>query len=179
MTTLTRGAAAATAGVLLTTAGFGALAQEGGRPITVKMTGAAEAPGPGDPDGTGTATFRINPGQTQVCYELTAAKIGTATMAHIHRAPTGQAGPPVVTLDAPASGKSKNCAAITKELAKELTQTPAAFYVNVHNAEFPAGAIRAQLSKAPAAKAAVEKAPAAKAPAAKAPAGNSALCTFT
>jgi hypothetical protein len=134
---------------------FGGLAfaaAEGGRPITVQMTGAAEAPGPGDPDGTGTASLRINPGQNQVCYELTAEKIATATAAHIHRAPVGKAGPPVVTLDAPASGKSKNCASVTPELAKELIQTPEAFYVNVHNAEFPPGAIRGQLAKGPAAK---------------------------
>ena len=45
-----------------------ASAEDGGRPITVQMTGAAERPGPGDPDGTGTATFRINPGQSEVCY---------------------------------------------------------------------------------------------------------------
>jgi hypothetical protein len=60
----------------------------------------------------------------------------------------------VVTLDAPANGKSKNCASVTQELAKELIQTPEAFYVNVHNAEFPPGAIRGQLAKGSAAKAA-------------------------
>ena len=30
-----------------------AAADDGGRPINVAMTGAAERPGPGDPDGTG------------------------------------------------------------------------------------------------------------------------------
>jgi hypothetical protein len=122
-------------------------AAEGGRPITVEMTGAAEAPGPGDPDGTGTASFRINPGQSQVCYELTAQNIATPTAAHIHRAPPGVAGPIVVPLDAPVSGSSKACTEVTRELAMELIQTPEAFYVNVHNAEFPAGAIRGQLAK--------------------------------
>src|SRR5687767_6703805 len=48
----------------LASVAFAAASPEGsGRPITVEMTGAAERPGPGDPDGSGTAAFRINPGQ--------------------------------------------------------------------------------------------------------------------
>ena len=62
------------------------------RPISVQMTGAAERPGPSDPDGTGTAEFRINPGQSEVCYTLTVANIEPATAAHIHRAPPTSAG---------------------------------------------------------------------------------------
>ncbi|MCJ8156682.1 CHRD domain-containing protein [Sphingomonas sp. LaA6.9] len=128
-------------------AGAVAPAQQGGRPISVSMTGAAEVPGPGDADGSGTASFRINPGQTQVCYELAVKNIETATAAHIHRGAPDVAGPVVVPLDAPASGTSKGCADIDRALAKELIQTPAAFYVNVHNAPHPAGAVRGQLGK--------------------------------
>lgn len=120
---------------------------EGGRPITVQMTGAAEIPGPGDTDGTGTAELRVNPGQTQVCYELTVSGIETATAAHIHKASPTEAGPPVVTLEAPADGSSDGCATVTRDLAKALVQKPGDYYVNVHNADFPDGAIRAQLSK--------------------------------
>lgn len=123
---------------------------DGGRPITVTMNGAAEAPGPGDPDGSGTASFRINPGQTEVCYELAVTAIGPATAAHIHRAPAGSPGPVVVPLAAPTNGSARACATVDRALAKELMQSPQAFYVNVHNAEFPAGAVRGQLSKAPA-----------------------------
>jgi hypothetical protein len=150
MTTLLRGAAAAAGSMLMAAVAFSASADpEGGRPIKVTMTGAAEAPGPGDPDGTGTANFRVNVGQKQVCYELVADRIDSATAAHIHRAAPGVAGPVVVPLAAPTHGTSEACATVTKELAKELIQTPEAFYVNVHNAAFPAGAIRGQLTKAP------------------------------
>lgn len=143
-------AATAVAGLMLAGLGNSASADDGGRPIKVEMTGATEVPGPGDPDGSGQANFTINPGQTEVCYELTAANIGPATAAHIHRGAVGAAGPIVVPLNPPTNGSSKACATVTRDLAKELIQTPEAFYVNVHNADFPPGAIRAQLSKAPA-----------------------------
>src|SRR5687767_4588614 len=125
----------------------GASASDGGRPITVQMTGAAERPGPGDPDGSGTATFRVNAGQGEICYTLTVANIEPATAAHIHRAPPTSAGPVVVPLAAPTSGTSSGCAPVTRALAQELIQNPGAFYVNVHNTPFPGGAVRGQLSK--------------------------------
>ena len=124
-----------------------ALAEEGGRPITVEMTGAAERPGPGDENGTGTATFRINPGQRQVCYTLTVANIDAATAAHIHKAPPTEAGPIVVPLEAPADDTSEACVDVPRELAQDLIKAPSDYYVNVHNAAFPAGAIRGQLGK--------------------------------
>jgi hypothetical protein len=129
-----------------------ASAQDGGRPITVSMTGAAERPLPpegpgGDPDGSGTASFRINPGQSQVCYTLSVANIEPATAAHIHRAPPTDPGPIVVHLAAPTNGSSSGCATVSRALAKELIQNPGAFYVNVHNTPYPAGAVRGQLGK--------------------------------
>lgn len=124
-----------------------ASAQEGGRPYSVAMTGAAERPGPGDPDGTGTAEFRVNAGQGRVCYTLTVANIDAATAAHIHRAPPTAAGPVVVPLAAPTGGTSSGCADVTRALAQELIRDPGAFYVNVHNAAFPAGAVRGQLGR--------------------------------
>nr|MEA2796947.1 hypothetical protein [Phenylobacterium sp.] len=125
-----------------------AFAQQGGRPLTAHLTGAAQQPGAGDPDGTGQATVRVNVGKSQVCYDLTAEKIAPATAAHIHKAPPGAAGPPVVPLKPPgADGKSSGCVTVAADLAKNILQDPGAYYVNVHNAEFPAGAIRGQLSK--------------------------------
>lgn len=123
------------------------LVQEGGRPITVAMTGAAERPGPGDPDGSGTAKFMLNYGQGRVCYELTVTGIAPATAAHIHVADADNPGPVVVPLAAPTDGSSDGCADVERELIKEMLQNPGNYYVNVHNADFPAGAIRGQLSK--------------------------------
>ena len=120
---------------------------EGGRPLWTELTGAAEAPGPGDPDGSGTARLWLNQGQEEICYELPASDIEPANAAHIHVAPAGVPGPVVVPRAAPTSGSSSGCAAADAKLIKAIRQNPAAYYVNVHNADFPAGAIRGQLSK--------------------------------
>ncbi len=56
----------------------------GGRPISLTISGAAEAPGPADPDGSGTASFTFNPGLGQVCYDFTVTGVAPLTAAHIH-----------------------------------------------------------------------------------------------
>lgn len=124
-----------------------AMHQEGGRKLMTSLSGAVEVPGPGDAHATGMFKATVNPGQTKVCYTLSVAKLATPTMAHIHRGAVGVAGPVVVTLKAPVGGKSTACATVTRDLAKELIADPDGFYVNVHNAAYPAGAVRGQLMK--------------------------------
>ena len=124
-----------------------ALSKDGGRKFDTKLTGAAEVPGPGDPDGDGSASLTINPGEGQICYTLSVSNIGPATMAHIHQAKVGVAGPVVVALRAPTNGSSKACATVGRPLALDILKSPANYYVNVHNEPFPDGAIRGQLAK--------------------------------
>ena len=121
-------------------------ADNGGRPFTTTLTGAAEVPGPGDPDGTGTAKLWLNPGQGEVCYELSVSGISPAFAAHVHIAPAGIAGPVVIPLAAPTNGSSSACATASRELVLAIIQNPENYYVNVHNVDFPAGALRGQLS---------------------------------
>ena len=125
----------------------GAGADQGGRQLTTTLTGAEEVPVPGDPDGIGFATVTVNPGQGVLCYELSVSGIAPATAAHIHEAPPGVAGPVVVTLEAPTDGSSGGCIDVGRVLAKEILKDPADYYVNVHTAEYPAGALRGQLSR--------------------------------
>ena len=127
--------------------GTSGLAQDGGRKLSTTLSGAAEAPNPGDPDGTGSAMLRVNPGQKQICYTLTVSNIAPATAAHIHEAPPGQAGPVVVPLQAPTNGSSQACVTVTRELALEILKRPSDYYVNVHNAPFRSGAVRGQLGQ--------------------------------
>jgi CHRD domain len=118
----------------------------GVRGLATVMTGAAERPGPGDPDGFGFAGLLVNPGRGRICYALAVRHIALATAAHIHVGAEDVAGPVVVGLDAPnARGFSANCANVDPALAAAIAETPANYYVNVHTADFPAGAVRGQL----------------------------------
>jgi CHRD domain len=119
----------------------------GGRPLATDLTGASEVPGPGDPDGSGSAQLTLNQGQGEICYELSVSGIAPATAAHIHIAPAGVAGPVVVGLAPPTSGSSSGCATVDPELIKAIRQNPENYYVNVHNVDFPRGAVRGQLGK--------------------------------
>jgi hypothetical protein len=113
----------------------------------VTLTGATEVPGPGDGDGSGTVKLTLNADKGEVCYELTVANIQEATAAHIHEGAMGKAGPVKVGLEAPKTGTTKGCKSADSALIQTIMQNPANYYVNVHNAEFPKGAVRGQLSK--------------------------------
>lgn len=145
MKSLTLPLSAAAAALLLASPALAEKAQ-GGAKLSTTLSGASEVAA-GDTDGAGSFSATVNPGQKQVCYELTVSNIETATMAHIHEAAAGANGPVVVPLTAPASGESKACATVTRELALDLIKSPEHYYVNVHNAPFPSGAVRGQLSK--------------------------------
>jgi hypothetical protein len=90
----------------------------------------------------------LDPKTREVCFELTVSGIEPATAAHIHQAPVGVAGPVVVPLDPPTNGTSSGCVSgVDHALIQNIIQHPEEYYVNVHNADFPNGAIRGQLSK--------------------------------
>ena len=124
-----------------------AVAQAGGKTLTTTLTGAAEIPGPGDPDGSGEATVRLNSGRGEICYELSVTGIAPAFAAHIHVGAVTEAGPVVVPLVPPTEGSSSACTSVDPALIKAIMKNPQQYYVNVHNAEYPAGALRGQLSK--------------------------------
>ena len=117
--------------------------------FTAKLSGDNEVGG-GDPDGSGTALLRLNPGLGQVCFELSVSDITLpATGAHIHVGTATEAGPVVVGLIPPdAGGTSSGCVSADADLIKAILQNPENYYVNVHTVPlYAAGAIRGQLSK--------------------------------
>ena len=100
----------------------------------------------GDPNGRGEA-YVFSTGGGVVCYVLEVDKIAPASAAHIHEASAGSNGPVVVTLSAPTNGSSAGCIDTgDADLAADITLRESSnYYVNVHNADYPGGAIRAQL----------------------------------
>jgi hypothetical protein len=136
----------ALAAAVLALTGCETVVDKVGESFHTMMTGTEEVPGPGDPDGRGRAEVSIIDKLDQFCYEIEdVARIGPATAAHIHRGARGVAGPIVVPLDPPTDGDSNGCPKVPEDIADEIQANPRNFYVNVHNAEFPAGAIRGQL----------------------------------
>lgn len=108
----------------------------------------------GDPNGRGEAyVFGIDGDATTLCYVLTVSKIEGAAAAHIHEAAAGSNGPVVVNLAAPGDGNAADCLSeneagkfIGGTTVAEILANPQDYYVNVHNAEYPGGAIRGQLA---------------------------------
>ena len=107
----------------------------------------------GDRNGRGEAyVFGIDGDPTTLCYVLTVSRIEPATAAHIHEGARGENGPVVAVLAAPADGNAADCLTEgeagkfpTGETVAAILANPENYYVNVHNAEHPGGAIRGQL----------------------------------
>lgn len=113
-------------------------------PVTLAATlSGANEPGGGDADGTGAFTVEIDADAGDFCYTLTADKIDKATMAHVHTGAAGVNGPPVVTLEL----GSDLCVAVEPDVLKPIVANADGYYVNVHNAAYPGGAVRGQLAK--------------------------------
>lgn len=121
-----------------------------GLTFTTTLSGAAEIPGPGDPDGTGTATITLSPGASEVCWEIQVSGILLpASAAHIHFIdPATGFGGVLVGLSGPdATGHASGCATTTRENIVNILANPEGYYVNVHNSDYPAGALRGDLSR--------------------------------
>ena len=134
--------------VLASAAGAGG----GGRTYTVAMTGAQEVnasgvPNQGDPDGVGTGSITVNVGQGTVCWDFEVSGIAAPTRGHIHEAAAGANGPIVVGFFEADSVALAGCRTAERDLLRELLVAPEHFYLNVHNAQFPGGALRGQLSR--------------------------------
>jgi len=108
----------------------------------------------GDPNGRGEVyVFGVDGDPTTLCYVLVVDKIDTAVAAHIHEGADGTNGPVVVNLAAPGDGNAADCLTEGEEgkfvggqTVGEILANPGDFYVNVHNAQYPGGAVRGQLA---------------------------------
>lgn len=140
-----------------------ALADNGGRPFSLTLSGANEfnaAGAPINPHGDadrGSAVLTVNLGQETVCWSFGAITLtaGDALphVAHIHVAPEGIAGPVVIDIfggaaaaPAPTSYPTgTTCVHGDRDVLLAILQDPSAYYLNLHNVQHPGGVMRAQL----------------------------------
>ncbi|MEX1158749.1 MAG: ScyD/ScyE family protein [Thermomicrobiales bacterium] len=113
--------------------------------LLAQLRGDTEVP-LGDLDGFGFARIAIDLDAGQICFRLSVARTDTPTASHIHIGDAGVAGPVVVPLVAPVDGLSKGCVDVDAEISAAILANPGGYYVNVHTAEFPPGAVRGQLA---------------------------------
>jgi len=128
-------------------------AEEGTAEFQTRMTGRQEVPTSGDPDGVGHAFVEIGP-DNLICYKLVVRNVDMPSAAHIHIGVRRQAGPIVVpnggvslpgTWVATSTGAFVLKGCVTDSDAPTIRSAPEGFYVNVHTATFPGGAVRGQL----------------------------------
>ena len=131
---------AITTAVVVPTLAFGSMS-----PVaSAKLTGKAENPA-GDPNGSGVAVIHLNKSKSQVCWTFSKVKnIGTPQSAHIHKGKAGKVGPVYIALGG--AYKAKGCTSAKKHDIGEILEYPDRYYVNIHNAKYPNGAIRGQLA---------------------------------
>lgn len=118
----------------------------GMKAFSIDLSGDAAVPGPGA--GSGSAFVIVHPNKGTVCYSLDVAGISRPTGAHIHEGAAGVAGSPVLDFGVQTRGLGGCVTNVDANLAKRLADDPTKFYVNVHNEEFPQGALRGQLMSA-------------------------------
>ncbi len=112
--------------------------------VSAKLKGSNEVPTKGDPNGTGFVVVTFKAAKGMACWQFKGvAKIGTPTAAHIHKGRKGAAGPVVIPFGA--AYKAKGCQKAAKKVIEAIETNPNRYYVNIHNAKYPGGALRGQL----------------------------------
>jgi hypothetical protein len=112
--------------------------------LVAKLKGASEVPS-APASNTGRAEIKLNAATGKVCWEFYVTKLdGKPTAAHIHKGAKGVSGPVKVPLGT--AYKREGCTTAAKSLVRSILASSGTFYVNVHTAKHPAGAMRGQLA---------------------------------
>ncbi|MEO6092610.1 MAG: CHRD domain-containing protein [Novosphingobium sp.] len=112
--------------------------------LTATLAGANEPAG-GDPDGRGSFSAEVDATTGDFCYSLSGTGITKPTAAHVHSGAAGTDGPPVIAIEV----APDMCQAVEPAALKPILAAPGNYYVNIHTADFPKGALRGQLQVAP------------------------------
>lgn len=109
----------------------------------VALKGSNESPA-APASNKGTVELTLNAKTGKVCWDFKLGHIdGKPNQAHIHKGRRGVSGNVVVPLGA--TYKREGCTTASKALVRSILRSPGGFYVNVHNAKHPLGALRGQL----------------------------------
>jgi CHRD domain len=122
-----------------------AVGDSGTTRLTVALTGAAEVPVHGDPDGRGTATVVVEPGRSQLCYRIEVDGVEEVDGTSVHSGSAGESGGVLLGLDPPTGGSSEGCVTAEPGLLEQVGRSPERYYLNVRSLEYPDGAVRGQL----------------------------------
>jgi len=110
----------------------------------VTMNGRAESPH-GALHGVGAGVIAIHAGSV-VCWRFAHLHgFVSATVAHIHTGPPGRSGPVLIPLSTAPVLHHQGCTHATASAITAIERDPGGYYVNVHSARYPAGAVRGQL----------------------------------
>jgi hypothetical protein len=119
--------------------------------LTSQLKGSNEVPGPGDDDASGRAEIKLRQSERKVCFKITFKNMEDPSAGHIHEGKKGVAGDVVVPLfETPSTSGVGGCVKkVKKSVIAAIARNPNHYYVNLHNTEFPDGAIRGQLKLRP------------------------------
>jgi hypothetical protein len=122
---------------------------EGNRVLTAALLGTNEVPGPGDADGSGFAVVSIDPDAGSLTFAISVANIAPPTLAHIHIGGPTVPGNILINFNPTFTNNvaTGTINGIDAGTLNSILANPGGFYVNVHNADFPAGAVRGQLEE--------------------------------
>lgn len=124
-----------------------AIAQDNLAYLGTSMFGEYEVAGGAGEEATGDFSAELDLDSGRICYMLEIDGIDDFAAAHIHKAPAGENGPPVLTLELLGPDGDDVCALADVELLRDIAKNKADYYINVHTIAFPAGAIRGQLGQ--------------------------------
>ncbi len=116
--------------------------------LNAALSGKATVPGPGDPNGSGTAELRVRVRARTICGVIDLKRVPDAVSAYIRRGRRGRTGPIVVLLGV-TGPVSRGCTySVARDVLREIGEHPRRFYVNVTSESHPRGAVRGQLRPA-------------------------------
>jgi hypothetical protein len=112
---------------------------------------AAAVPTGGDPAGSGEAYVVVDTASGRVCTVVVVRGVAAIIAAHIHKGAAGVIGPHAIDLNTPidygtGTAVSVTCTTESPALVADLVANPSGYYVNVHSAGRPLGALRGQLT---------------------------------